>query len=445
MLANVLYLVALALLSPMIVYRMIRHGRYRRGIGEKLFGLSKQRAGELCGNRSCVWIHAVSVGEVNLLPMLVDSLRRTFASQQDADPSDEACQIVISTSTDTGYDIAVKHFGADRVFFCPLDFTWAVQRTLRNLAPVQLVLAELELWPNLIRIAHQQGCQTMVINGRLSKRSAGRYQRFPRFTQPIFAKLSWVGCQDDVCLERFAACGTPMDRLCVTGSMKFDDAPTSRETAGVQTCVQWAGVDPWHRVWIVGSTQPGEELMSLTIYQSLRQEHPELRLILVPRHKQRFSEVAKLVSGAGLKVHRRSRDASLYDQQWDGDTVILVDTIGELRDWWGVGQIATVGGSFGSRGGQNMLEPAGYGSAISFGPDTRNFEEIARRLIQNGGAVRVYDQGELQAFVKRCLVEVPAADSLGRSAREVVLKHRGATRRTVDALCGRKTIRRQAA
>lgn len=445
MLANVLYLAALVLLSPVILYRMVRHGRYQRGIGEKLFGLSKQRAGELCGNRTCVWIHAVSVGEVNLLPMLVDSLERAFANQQDADQGDAARQIVISTSTDTGYDIAVKHFGVDRVFFCPLDFSWAVERTLRNLAPVQLVLTELELWPNLIRIAHQRGCQTVVINGRLSERSAARYQQFARFTKSIFARLSWIGCQDNACLERFSACGTPLDRLCVTGSLKFDDAPTSRETAGVQACAQWAGVDPWHRVWVVGSTQPGEELMSLKIYQSLRDDYPELRLILVPRHKQRFNEVAKLVSGAGLKVHRRSQDPSLYDQQWNGDTVILVDTIGELRDWWGVGQVATVGGSFGNRGGQNMLEPAGYGSAISFGPDTRNFEEIARRLIENGGAVRVHDQGELHAFVKRCLVDIPAADSLGRSARDVVLKHRGATLRTVNAVCGRSTIRRQAA
>lgn len=445
MLANVLYLAGLLLLSPVILYRMIRHRRYRRGIGEKVFGLSKRRAGELCGNRPCVWIHAVSVGEVNLLPTLVDSLQRSFSDQLDANQGEDTRKIVISTSTDTGYDVAVKHFGVDRVFFCPLDFTWAVQRTLRNLAPVQLVLAELELWPNLIRIAHQRGCPTMVINGRLSERSAARYQRFSRFTQSVFASLSWVGCQDEVCLERFAACGTPVDRLCVTGSMKFDDAPTSREAVDVQACTQWAGVDPWHRVWVVGSTQPGEELMSLNIYQSLLHDHPELRLILVPRHQQRFNEVAKLVLDAGLKVHRRSQDPSLYDQQWGGETVILVDTIGELRHWWGVGQIATVGGSFGRRGGQNMLEPAGYGSAVSFGPDTRNFEGIARRLIQNGGAVRVHDQGELHDFVKRCLTDIPAADSLGRSAREVVFKHRGAIQRTVDALCDRTEKRRQAA
>ncbi len=436
MLANVLYLTALVLLSPVILYRVIRHGRYRRGISEKLFGLSKKRAARLCGNRPCLWIHAVSVGEVNLLPKLVESLEQATVKHHDLDHGKGLRQIVVSTSTDTGYDLAVKHFGADRVFFCPLDFSWAVKRTFRNLKPDQLILAELELWPNLIRVAHQRGCQIMVINGRLGERSAARYQQFAKFTRSTFARLSWVGCQDDACRQRFAACGAPIDRLQVTGSLKFDDAPTSRETVDVQACADWAGVDPWHRVWIVGSTQPGEESMALSIYQSLRTDHPELRLILVPRHKERFDDVAKLVHGADLKVHRRSQDPSLYDRQWNDDTVILVDTIGELRDWWGVGQIATVGGSFGSRGGQNMLEPAGYGSAISFGPDTRNFEEIARRLIQSGGAVRVHDQGELHAFVKRCLTDIPAADSLGRSACDVVLNHRGATQRTVNAICG---------
>lgn len=445
MLANVLYLAALLLLSPLILYRIIRHRRYRRGIGEKVFGLSRQRAGELRGNRPCVWIHAVSVGEVNLLPSLVDALETLRPDGRDSGPGDGSPRVVISTSTDTGYDLAVKHFGVDRVFFCPLDFSWAVRRTLRNLSPLQLVLAELELWPNLIHAAHQRGCPVRVINGRLSERSAARYQKFSAITRSIFARLTWVGCQDADCLERFAACGTPPDRLCVTGSMKFDDAPTSRDTVEVQACAQWAGVDPWHRIWIMGSTQPGEEAMALSIYQSLREEHPELRLILVPRHQERFNEVASLVSTVGLKVHRRSKDGSLHDRQWDSDTVILVDTIGELRHWWGVGQMATVGGSFGSRGGQNMLEPAGYGSAVSFGPDTRNFAEIARSLIQAGGAVRVHDQDELHAFVQRCLTNIPAADSLGRSAREIVFKHRGATQRTLAGICATTATSRQAA
>jgi 3-deoxy-D-manno-octulosonic-acid transferase len=185
--------------------------------------------------------------------------------------------------------------------------------------------------------------------------------------------------------------------------------------------------------------------MALEIYQSLRKEHPELRLILVPRHRERFDEVAGLVADSGMKIHRRSRAPSLYDDQWNNDTVILIDTIGELRHWWGVGHIATVGGSFGDRGGQNMLEPAGYGCAVSFGPDTRNFEGIANRLISDGGAVRAGDRCELEVFVKRCLTDIPAADSLGRSARQVVQRHRGATERSVIAMVGNTNAKRHAA
>lgn len=435
MFANLLYSVALFLVSPMILYRMVRHGRYRRGLGEKLLGLSSARARGLRGEGDCAWIHAVSVGEANLLPGIVQRLREESPDRQ----------FVISVSTDTGYDVAVKHFGENQVFFCPLDFTWAVKRTLRHLSPSQLVLVELELWPNLIRIAGQQGTEVLVINARLSQRSAKRYQQLGLLTRPIFAGLSWVGCQDQVSRERFAACGTPRDRLRVTGSLKFDDAPTSRATPEVQSRAQWAGIDAQHHVWLVGSTQPGEERMALEIYQSLRPAYPQLRLILVPRHRERFDEVASLVSSAGLTVRRRSQPQPLDRVEWNSDTVILVDTIGELRYWWGVAEIATVGGSFDDRGGQNMLEPAGYGCAVSFGPNTRNFEQIARRLIEAGGARRVADQGQLRQFVVDCLTNRASTEQLGRSARRTVLTHRGASDRTVAALCGKLATLREAA
>ena len=187
--------------------------------------------------------------------------------------------------------------------------------------------------------------------------------------------------------------------------------------------------------------------MAIDIYNHLRVDHPELRLILVPRHAERFDEVADLVQSAGLNVHRRSSDGSMFEGGWDATSVILVDTIGELRHWWGVGQIATVGGSFGSRGGKNMLEPAGYGCAVSFGPNTSNFKQIAQQLIDGGGAVRTASASELARFVRRCLTDIPAADSLGRSAREVIARHQGATERTVAALVGtepREEVRRVA-
>ena len=182
--------------------------------------------------------------------------------------------------------------------------------------------------------------------------------------------------------------------------------------------------------------------MAIDIYNHLRGDHPELRLILVPRHRERFNEVVGLIQAAGLQVHRRSTDPSMFDQTWDSDRVILIDTIGELRHWWGVGQIATVGGSFGSRGGQNMLEPAGYGCAVSFGPNTRNFKQIAQQLLDRGGAVRTASASELSQFVRRCLTHVPAADALGRAAREVIAQHRGATERARSRHCWKPTHRR---
>ncbi len=434
MFLNLLYAIALTLLSPVILYRCIRHGRYRRGVPQKLFGLSRKHATQLLGDcDESIWLHAVSVGEVNLLPELARLL--SARSPQST--------IVISTSTDTGYDLAVKHFGQEHVFFCPLDFTWAVRRSLQNLKCRQLVLAELELWPNLVATAARLDCAITVINGRLSERSSDRYQKFARLLRPTFASLTAVGCQDEVTAGRFIACGVEQSRTRVTGSLKFDNAPRSRDTPEVTARINWAGVDAWHRVWCFGSTQAGEEAMAINVYHRLRSEHPELRLILVPRHPERFDRIAELLVSSGDRVILRSRNESQFNDEWEGDEVILVDTIGELRHWWGVAHIATVGGSFGDRGGQNMLEPAGYGCAVSFGPNTKNFATIAGQLIEGGGAVRVADEKDLEAFVRRCLDDIPAADSLGRAAQETVDKHRGAYDRTIELL-GMRSIPHEA-
>lgn len=423
MLANLLYLTALTLLSPFILYRMLRHGRYRRGIRQKLWGLSKAEARDITRGQRCVWIHAVSVGEVNLLPRLIRELER-------ATP----LRVVVSTSTDTGYELAVQHFGIQRVFFCPLDFTWAVRRTLRVLDPVQLVLTELELWPNLIRLAFNQGCPAVIVNGRLSERSCKGYQKFSRLTKPIFKRLHRVACQDETSRANFVACGTDPKRVEVTGSLKFDDAPTDREVQEVNERKRWAGVESSHQVWVVGSTQEGEEQMAIATFLELRCRHPQLRLVLVPRHKERFDRVAALVTEVGLGLRRRSQIQLSGSGVWRPDEVILIDTIGELRHWWGVADIATVGGSFGDRGGQNMLEPAGYGCAVSFGPNTRNFKEIAGRLIEANAAKRLQNGGELEGFVDRCILEPQFAAALGEAAQNLVQRHCGAVKRTVEIL-----------
>jgi len=428
MLANAIYLLALGAVFPLVVFRAIRHGRYRRGVSAKLFGLSRKEANRLAGDSSrCLWLHAVSVGEVNLLVTFVDQLR-----QQRPD-----LRCVISTSTDAGFDLARERFGADRVFFCPLDFSWAVRRTIRRLQPVGLVLAELELWPNLIRIAAKQ-CPVTVINGRLSERSARGYQRFGLFLRQTFARLTWVGCQDQLSAERFADCGAK--RVDVTGSIKFDGAPSDRDSHHVQSRLLWSATAPWHRVWCVGSTQASEEDMALAIYQRLAQAHLDLRLVLVPRHPERFDAVAEQIQAKGFQVRRRSELATtsetIRQPAWSSQTVLLIDTVGELKHWWGVAQIATVGGSFGDRGGQNMLEPAGYGCAVSFGPNTKNFQDIAERLIRAEGAIRVADEHALEQFVLRCLNSPPAADALGRAAKTFVRTQQGATQLSITEILG---------
>lgn len=432
MFLNLLYAIALLALSPIIAYRSLRHGRYRRGQPEKLLGLSKSRGAAMRGDAwKTIWVHAVSVGEVNLLPELVKRLQSQAGKTS----------IVVSTSTDTGYDLACQHFGSDRVFFAPLDFGWAVKRTLRNLKCNQLILAELELWPNLIAAAEKLQIPVCVVNGRLSQKSAARYQMFARWLAPTFARIAAVGCQDAATADRFVQCGTDPKHVHVNGSLKFDNAPESRENPEVLERSEWAGIDPWHRVWCFGSTQSGEEAIALNVYHRLRPQYPELRLILVPRHPERFNAVADLIQARGDRVLRRSFDNDQCSDTWDSDEVVLIDTVGELRHWWGVAHIATVGGSFGDRGGQNMLEPAGYGCATSFGPNTKNFNFIANQLIDAHAAVRVTDADGLETFVRRCLRDVASADTLGRHAQEVVRLHRGAYDRTMEMLAEVQTFK----
>lgn len=433
MLFNLLYFAALLLASPWIVYRAIARGRYRRGLRQKLFGLNADpgwapaRSGSQTADPSqpTAWFHAVSVGEVNLLPGIIAAFRKQHTHWR----------VVVSCSTDTGYDLASQRFDSTgtAVFFCPLDFTWAVRRTLKTLRPQLLVLAELELWPNLIRMASDSGCQCAVINARLSEKSLTSYTRASRFLRSTFARLAWVGCQDHDYAARFIACGTAESVVTVTGSLKFDDAPTTRDTPEVNHRLDWSGADVWHQIMVAGSTHEGEERIALESYKQLMAQHPELRLVLTPRHSHRFAEVAKLVESMGLVCRRRSE--SLHPaERWDANSVILVDTIGELRHWWGTARIAFVGGGFGDRGGQNMLEPAGYGCAVCFGPNTKNFEDIARRLIAADGAVRLHNESDLSEFVRRCLLDPPAADRLGIHAQAMVSSHRGATQRTIDHL-----------
>ena len=410
----------------MLLYGAIRYGKYRRGWSAKLLGHVHVR--EKTGRR--VWLHAVSVGEVNLAEGLINRLL-IAAEQHHVGPLD----VVVSTTTVTGFELAKKRFPAQTVFYCPFDFTWAIRNTLRRVRPDLIVLVELEIWPNWLRIARQQEIPVAVVNGRLSERSFRGYQRVRSLVRRTFSRLSLVAAQDATYAERFAQLGTPESQIHVTGSTKFDDAPLTRDTDQVRALRTLAGVGEDHLVFVAGSTQAGEEAIILKAYKQISGRFPHVRLIIVPRHAERFEAVAIEITQAGFDCRRRSKLVDVQiDFDWQAQQVLLVDTIGELRGWWGLADVAFVGGSLGNRGGQNMLEPSGYGAAVCFGPNTRNFRDIVSELLAHDAAQVVTDADSLAAFVSQMIESPELAKQHGGNAQQLVQRHQGAGARTTDLL-----------
>jgi 3-deoxy-D-manno-octulosonic-acid transferase len=420
-LLNVFYLALLLICAPLILWTAFRTGKYRDGYREKLLGLVPRRKGDA----SCVWIHAVSVGEVNLLAPLLHELRIAHPDWQ----------FVVSTTSRTGYDLARNKYADLTVFYCPLDFSWAVRTAMRRIRPTLLVLAELELWPNLILAAKGQRARVAIVNGRMSDTSFPGYCRIRPLVSRLLAHVDLIAAQNEESAERFRALGAPQDRVHVTGSLKYDGAPTDRNNPRTVALRTLAGLAEDDVVFLAGSTQEAEEQIAVDIYRRLASEHPRLRLVLVPRHPERFDAVAKLLDAANLPWRRRSGLKHILPAEPGADgRVLLVDTIGELGAWWGTATIAFVGGSFGSRGGQNMIEPAAYGVAVSFGPNTRNFRDVVASLLAANAAVVVHDADELESFVRRSLDEPAWAAAFGARAQAFVQTQLGATARTVALL-----------
>jgi 3-deoxy-D-manno-octulosonic-acid transferase len=415
---NLAYLALLLVASPWLAWQALRKGKYRQGAAAKLLGRTHLRQGP----QPCLWLHAVSVGEVNLAAGTLDR----FAA---AHPG---WDVVVSTTTRTGYELAQRKY-ADRfqVCYCPLDFSWAVRNALGRIRPTLLVLAELELWPNLILAARRRGVRVAIVNGRLSDRSFRRYRRVRPLVAAVLRRIDLIAAQDAETARRFCELGADPDAVTTTGSLKYDGALTDRRHPRIQTLRTLAGIPEDAPVFLAGSTQAPEEAYALEAFRRLRPSHPQLRLILVPRHAERFEEVAQLLERSGLPWRRRS---ALGDGAGETPSVLLVDVIGELGAWWGTATVGFVGGSFGSRGGQNMLEPAALGVATSFGPNTWNFRDIVAQLLAAEGAQRVATPEELEAFVARALDDPAWGRALGERGRQLVLSQQGATDRTLAAL-----------
>ncbi len=417
---NILYVASGILLLPVLLWQRFVGGKRRAGWGAKLLGNVTLPNAQRPAPNARFWLHAVSVGEVNLLAPLVKLIEHEQPNWQ----------LYLTVGTVTGYELAQKKYPHVTLSYAPLDFSWAVARAIERIQPDLVVLVELEVWPNLIAGVTQRGIPLAVVNGRLSERSFRGYRRFRWLLGSTFQRLSLVAAQTEEYAERFRAMGT--GNVTVTGSLKFDNAPSDRTLPAIQRLREWAGWTEQEKIFVAGSTGEPEEALALDAYSTLRVEHPELRLVIVPRHPERFDEVARLIEARGFLCQRRSTSTGVLTSAAQNGTVILVDVIGELGHWWGTADIGFVGGSLNDRGGQNMIEPAAYGVATCFGPNTRNFRDIVALLLAADAAVVVPNGAGLAEFVRRCLVEDRRARELGERAAAFAKTQQGATARTLE-------------
>lgn len=365
-----------------------------------------------------VWFHGVSVGEIHLLRVVLARLRQRRPD----------CGAVVSSTTDTGLDEARKSFPDLPVVAWPLDFSWAVRRAIREIRPDVIVLGESELWPGMLGAAQAADVPVVVINGRLSPKSFRTYSRVGPLARTLLSRVSRFAVQSADYAANLRSLGVPAERVVVTGSVKYDGVECDRDNPATAQLRQLFGIRPGQAVWVAGSTQSPEEQGVIDIYRRHRAEG--LRLIIVPRQKDRFDGVAALLAASGLPFQRRTQ----LDQPAGPEDIILVDSIGELKAVWGLADIAFVGGSLdGQRGGQNMIEPAAYGAAVCFGPHAWNFKATVEQLLAAGGAIQVPDFAGLEAAVRRWL-EPSARGPFGQAAREFVLSQQGATDRTLDVV-----------
>lgn len=412
---NSIYVLLLAAASPVIAWQALRHGKYRAGWGARLWGCVPQ----VSGQRPVIWVHAVSVGEVKLASKIVPALSARLPGYQ----------FVISSTSRTGYALAQREFSDHLVTYAPLDFSWAVGRAMKRLNPVALVLVELELWPNLIAAARKRGARVFIVNGRLSSRSYQGYWRLRFVLRRMLGQITWIGAQNREYQHRFLSLGAA---VCdVTGSIKFDHLDMDRHNTKTNQLAQLVGLDSSHLVFLAGSTQPVEDEIAVRVFRRLTMQFPHLRLILVPRHPESFAAAARLAAGTGLPWVQRSEIREPLGGGW---SILVVDSVGELASWWGRSDIAFVGGSLCNRGGQNMIEPAAFGAAVCFGPQTFNFRDISEALLISNAAAVVANESELESFLRRCCEEPDYRAQLGRAAAEFVSTQSGALDRTCDSI-----------
>lgn len=405
---------------------MRRRGGYREHFGQR-FGRFSKTVRARASNARWNWIHSISVGETLVALKLAIALR---AAQPDI-------HIALSVTTSTGFALA-KEAESDWLLplYNPWDMRSIVRNTLNLLRPERLILIEGEIWPNLLTECYQRRIPIVLANARLSPRSARRFARFRSWTAPLFNLLAWIAVSDAEDIPRWESIGIEPRKLHLTGSIKFDQVPPQRapHTAILQQLIQRVGIPSGSPLLVAGSTHAGEEILLARLLPEWRKTRPDLRLVLVPRHVERTESILQELAPLGLNIQRRSRipaetPASVQPASAD---ILLVDTTGELRDWYTLASLIFVGKSLAGGGGQNPVEAALAGKPVLFGPLMENFETVVAQLLKAEGAVQIADGDTLQTAVERLLTNPAECERMSQNAMHALQRHQGASARTAQ-------------
>ena len=420
---NLLFPIGLLFFLPAYLVKMTRRGNYREKFGQRLGFYDDALRARLIGTR-VTWMHAVSVGEVAVALKLA-------ARMKEFD-----CELfcVLTTTTTTGFTFASKE-SPDwiEVMYNPIDFWPVTRRAFNIIRPVMLILIEAEVWPNLVAEARHRAVPIALANARLSPRSERRFRRFRFFVGSIFRQLDLVCVPEQEDVDRWIALGVPSDRIVRTGNIKYDAEGAKTDADRPRAVLQSLGVGPEVNILFGGSTHAGEEAILAKIFLKLRADFPSLFLIIAPRHVERSRNLRAHLQEHSLGVALRSEPNSVQPD------CLLIDTTGELRDWYSVATVAFVGKSLTAHGGQNPVEPIMAGKAVIFGPHMENFAALAESLVRHNGAVQVENAVSLQNEIAKLFRNPAEGARLVENATKVLATHRGATAATAELLLKLRT------
>lgn len=424
-----LYDIAFFIFSVFYIPTLIFKGKLHKDFLERFGVYSDVQKEALWRAKDVIWIQAVSVGEVALCKSFIPALKKEFPKSS----------IVLSTITKTGNDLAKKLFPGDAVvIYFPLDLSFIVKRVVNRIHPKLYIMIETEIWPNVLKALRYKHVPAILINGRISDRSFGKYKLVRRFLADTLNKINLFCMQSDIDAERIKCLGARPGRVRVTGNMKFDADITMNSVRGADIKKLFALKDG-DEVFVAGSTHGGEEEAVLSVYKELVKGFPGLKLVIAPRHVERASEVENMVKRLGLEAVRMTRKrgdpvSRPGSMESLAPCVYIVDAIGHLNDAYSVAEIVFVGGSLIPHGGQNPIEPALFGKPVIFGPYMFNFKAVASALLKNNGAIQVKDRKEFFMKADYLLKNKDARTSLGKNARSTIYENRGAALRNLEAV-----------